>query len=91
MAMKNKSRLPPGRIRLACRRCDRDDHDMIAKIPADWSDVERVQTYRESIADVAPGDIEHSILDWFTHVGCCPACRHLAPSTKHDEDYDEGF
>ena len=62
-------------IRLGCLSCSRDDHDGIDSIPLDWSDVEQVQSYAESIADVAPDDPVASVLDWQTHLGTCPECQ----------------
>ena len=64
-------------IRLGCLLCIRDDHDGIDSIPADWCDVERIQTYDESCADVDPDDPVASVLDWETHIGVCPECQGL--------------
>lgn len=62
-------------IRLGCLQCNRDDHDGITVIPTDWSDVERIQTYDESIAEPDPDDPLASVLDWETHLGVCPDCQ----------------
>ncbi len=68
----------PARIRLACMDCDRDDHDGILRVPAEWGDVCKVQSYEDACKvydnpDDAPPN--YSVLDWFTHLGQCPECR----------------
>ena len=52
-------------IRLTCQYCDTDECDSVTKIPTDWSDVQEVK----SVA--ASGEP----LEWFTHIGICPACQ----------------
>lgn len=64
-----------GPIRLACRYCDRDDHDYVDTLPSDWHDVHDVQTLEESLRPADPADAKSSVLDWFTHVGVCPDCH----------------
>ena len=67
----------PGTIRLGCLYCDRTDFDGVGQLPADWEDIDEVQSYDEAIREVAPGDNRRSVLDWETHVGVCPECRQI--------------
>ena len=71
------------RIRLACSVCFRDDMDGItraeltAAIEDGWRDVDKVQSYEDSIKvhddpDEAPPG--YSVFDWYTHIGLCPEC-----------------
>ena len=72
-------------IRLACLICDRQDFDGISAAELRqairagcWTDVERLQTYRQACqthavpATAPPG---YSVLDWWTHLGICPDCQ----------------
>lgn len=62
-----------GKIRLACLFCDRDDSDGVDQLPATWFAVDEVQSYEESILEIAPGS--DKVLDWYTHLGVCPDCQ----------------
>lgn len=77
-------------IRLACMKCDRDDHDLISRaelakaIKAGWTDVAREQTFAEACAPVgdgpskpyAWGELDNgSVFFWYTHLGTCPECQ----------------
>lgn len=64
-----------GRIRLACLICDREDFDGVDVLPHDWQDIEEVQTYEESIREIAPDDPDRDIAAWHTHLGVCPDCQ----------------
>jgi hypothetical protein len=68
----------PGPVRLGCLYCDRTDFDGVAEIPDDWSSVQEVQSYTESIEPVSLDEHStRSVLDWQTHLGVCPDCRAL--------------
>ncbi len=67
----------PEKIRLACCQCDTDSCDGVDEIPADWSDVQFVQSLEESQREVAAGDQTRSVTQWFTHLGICPECRDV--------------
>lgn len=71
-------------IRLACRFCDRNDFDGVESLPADWFDIDEVQTYEDSTREVDLADQSESVLDWFTHLGVCPECQRaeLWPTEK---------
>lgn len=64
-----------GQIRLGCGTCDRNDFDFVSVLPNDWSDVSEVQSYEESISEVALNDKSRSPFDWQTHLGTCPRCQ----------------
>ena len=64
-----------GKIRLACGSCDRDDFDGISKIPADWTDVSRVQSLKASRREVDFEERGQSVFEWYTHLGTCPDCQ----------------
>ncbi len=62
-----------GTIRLACLLCDEDRFDGIDAIPADWRDVDEVQSYEAATAEV---DFERECASgWWTHLGICPDCQ----------------
>jgi hypothetical protein len=69
-------------IRLSCAYCE-NDHDGItpaglaALKRAGWADIQRMQTYNQSIKtydDPAKAPPGYSVFDWFTHLGICPEC-----------------
>ena len=64
-----------GKIRLGCANCDRTDFDGIDELPPDWTDVDEVQSFAESIREVDWNDQSRSALDWPTHLGVCPECQ----------------
>ena len=64
-----------GRIRLACLICDREDFDGVDVLPSDWEDIAEVQTYEESIREIARDDPDGDVTAWHTHLGVCPHCR----------------
>jgi hypothetical protein len=64
-----------GRIRLACLICGREDFDGVDVLPSDWEDIEEVQTYEESISEIAPDDPDGDVTAWHTHLGVCPDCQ----------------
>jgi hypothetical protein len=66
-----------GKIRLACTECDREDYDCVDEIPPDWVDVHEVQSFEESCREIDPSDSKASVLEWYTHLGCCPECRAI--------------
>jgi hypothetical protein len=66
-----------GNIRLACRFCDREDYDSVDVIPADWFDIEVVQTYEASQQSVELSDPNRSAFEWYTHLGVCPLCQEV--------------
>lgn len=61
--------IPATGIRLACRYCDRDDHDDILFWPYGWENIEEFQTYDESCSSGWG-----SCGEWWTHLGACPEC-----------------
>jgi hypothetical protein len=71
-----------GKIRLACTECEREDFDGVDQIPPDWFDVHEVQSYEESCREADPNDFKVSVLDWFTHLGCCPGVPCHRGSTR---------
>jgi hypothetical protein len=66
-----------GKIRLACTECEREDYDGVDNIPPDWVDVYEVQSYEESCREIDPSDSKKSVIEWYTHLGCCPECRAI--------------
>jgi len=64
-----------GKIRLACSSCDRDDFDGAKRVPKNWADVIRVQSWKESQRVNADGDRSFSSFEWYTHLGTCPECQ----------------
>ena len=64
-------------IRLACQYCDTAECDGVTEIPPDWSDVQEVQSIAASCEPIAPDDQTRSPLEWYTHLGVCPACRKI--------------
>jgi hypothetical protein len=62
-----------GTIRLACLLCDRDDGDGLECLPTDWMDIDEVQSYEDAVEVSA--DLGDRSLDWWTHLGVCPACQ----------------
>ena len=73
---KNKpTRKNTNRIRLGCMQCDRADFDGVGKLPQDWEDIGRVQSYESSIKERGFSDkFGESCFDWYTHLGLCPDC-----------------
>lgn len=67
----------PGTIRLACLYCDTDECDGVAAIPPNWTEVEEVQSYAESLKEISADDSIRSPLEWYTHLGVCPECQKL--------------
>ena len=67
----------PAQIRLACLYCDRNDHDGIDRLPNDWIDIGKVQSYEEACRPVKFEDQTRSVLDWYTHLGVCPDCQAI--------------
>jgi hypothetical protein len=70
-----------GPIRLGCIYCDRQDCDGITEIPADWTDVQQLQSLVDSNTPLASyNPTLRCVLDWQTHLGVCPECQatHLA-------------
>ena len=65
----------PEKIRLACRNCDTEECDGIEEIPADWVEVQFVQTLEASQQEVALNDDSRSVTEWYTHLGLCPDCQ----------------
>lgn len=64
-----------GTIRLACLLCDDERFDGIDEIPADWQDVDEVQSYEAATAEV---DFESDCSSvWWTHLGVCPDCQKI--------------
>ena len=74
-----------GTIRLACLFCDRDEMDGVDEVPADWMDVDQVQSYESAMAEAEPDDADASV--WWTHVGVCPDCQEIRfrPTEEHQE------
>lgn len=66
-----------GQIRLACAYCDTEECDWIDEIPPNWHDVDKFQSYEESIKEVAADDTRRSPTEWYTHLGVCPDCGEL--------------
>lgn len=64
-----------GTIRLACLLCDADDCDGIDAVPADWQDVDEVQSYEEATSEASMDDEPSSV--WWTHLGVCPDCQQV--------------
>jgi hypothetical protein len=64
----------PGQIRLGCISCDREDFDGIDFLPDNWDDIDKVQSYEESIHEVDPDDPDGDVTFWQTHIGTCPDC-----------------
>lgn len=78
---------PPGPIRLACASCERDDCDGIYAIPPNWTEVQFVQTLKQSKAEIPLVDSERrSLTEWYTHLGVCPEC-----ALAECEDSEEGL
>ena len=71
-----------GQIRLACNECDRNDFDGINQLPADWEDIEEVQSLEQSRQEVDINDQSRSPLEWYTHLGTCPDCQASPAETK---------
>lgn len=67
----------PGKIRLGCLHCDRNDYDSVDSLPKDWEDIGEVRSYDEATREVAADDNTRSVLDWQTHLGVCPDCQKL--------------
>ena len=66
-----------GPIRLACGQCDRTDFDGVSAIPDDWQDVSELQLAARSQEEIHPDDANRSVMEWYTHIGTCPACAAL--------------
>ncbi len=72
-----------GPYRLACQDCSREDFDGVKELPTDWGDIGEFQSLKASLStydeagdpDEPPG---FCVLDWYTHVGCCPECNSEA-------------
>lgn len=73
-----------GKIRLACRHCDTKEYDLVDEIPADWDDIEEVQSLSASLEEVPSGDDSRSVLEWYTHLGICPECRASEEAVQTD-------
>jgi hypothetical protein len=69
----------PGKFRLSCLECNREDFEFVDELPTDWEDIHRMQTLAESMREVDPDDQSRSPLDWETHLGVCPDCRGSGP------------
>ena len=67
----------PGRIRLGCMCCDREDFDGIDNLPDDWEEIDEVQSFEDSIREVAPDDPDADVTFWETHIGVCRECQQL--------------
>lgn len=68
-------------IRLGCSHCDRTDHDGVASLPSDWTDIREVKPQGEEI--------------WETHIGVCPSCLRIQVNDASELDnevppWDEG-
>jgi hypothetical protein len=63
------------RIRLACIYCDTTEGDGLINIPINWQNVMFVQTYEQSLREVAVDEATDSPFQWYTHLGICPACQ----------------
>ena len=66
----------PGKIRLSCMCCDRDDFDGIDRLPEDWEDIDEVQSYEESTREFDPDDPDGDVTLWETHIGVCLDCQN---------------
>ncbi len=64
-------------IRLACLYCDTSECDGVSKLPANWADIQRVQSYPASREEIAADDPQRSPFEWYTHLGVCPACQKI--------------
>ena len=72
----------PGRIRLACRSCDAQfdgiaPHELAALVNYGWREIERVQTYAESIKvyeDPSKAPPGYDVMICWMHEGWCPEC-----------------
>ena len=62
-----------GTIRLACLFCDCDEHDGVDDIPADWQDVDEIQSYEDAMSETKTDGSDSSV--WWTHIGVCPECE----------------
>jgi hypothetical protein len=62
-------------IRLACLECDTQEGDGIREIPATWKEVIEIQSLEAALAEVPADDKQRSIMEWYTHLGLCPACQ----------------
>ena len=75
-------------IRLECLYCDTACHG-IDEIPADWNDVEEIQTSKPSIEETPVGDLGPSPVRPYTHLGVCPECsgiKRYVPAKSQDPD-----
>ena len=64
----------PGRIRLGCTYCDRDDFDGVSELPKDWLDLKEWQGREESVRPANAAETQRQVQDWQTHLGICPEC-----------------
>ena len=80
-------------MRLACSDCDRNDYDGITEAELEalkhtWEGIVRVQSYAQSLRTIPPEEASdapgQSVLDWYTHIGCCPECQ-----TAQDTNWKE--
>lgn len=78
-----------GNIRLGCRNCDTDECDFISEIPTTWADVEEVQSFSDSLKEIAVDDKTGSPFEWYTHLGICPACQELDKSGCSADESDD--
>ena len=62
-------------IRLGCVRCDREDFDGVDELPHNWEDIDELQSYEDSIKEVAADDPSGDVTFWQTHLGVCPDCQ----------------
>ena len=78
-----KDEVPENCVRLACRCCDREDHDGItsthlAILEATWHRVTEFQSWKDSVTiwtDEQCLKEGKSNFEWFTHLGLCPECQ----------------
>jgi hypothetical protein len=64
-----------GTIRLACLLCDAEECDGIDEVPADWQDVDEVQSYEDATSEKSLEGQPSSA--WWTHIGVCPDCQKI--------------
>ena len=68
-----------GRIRLGCLFCDRNDYDGVRELPGDWTDIDEVQSFEESIKPIDIDDSHGDVTFWQTHMRGCPDCLRQEP------------
>lgn len=81
----------PRQVRLACISCDTDEFDGIDSIPDDWVFVTRVQSYEESLEEIAADDLTRSPCEWYTHVGTCPDCQTIEYDAAEQEQFRQAY